>query len=196
MLDVGRGEGIGAAARGDLEAILGDRFSTSDSVRDIHGRDESAFDPVAPDAVAFPGSTEEVVGIVRACVQHGIPIVPFGEGSSLEGHVLPVAGGLTVDLGGMDRVLEMSMEDLDCRVEAGVRRRALEERLGREGLFFPVDPGADASLGGMAATGASGLGRPATGRCARTCSGSRSCWPTGPCCVRAHAPGSPRPATT
>jgi D-lactate dehydrogenase (cytochrome) len=144
------------AARDELAALLGERFSTSPSVLGLHARDESRFAPREPDGVAFPASTEEVAGLVRIAASHGVPLIPWGAGSSLEGHVLPVSGGLTVDLSGMDRVLEVNAADLDCRVQAGVTRLALERKLGQDGLFFAVDPGADATLGGMAATAASG----------------------------------------
>jgi len=147
---------IPAAATEELEALLGERLSASSSILDLHGRDESRFAPRPPDAVAFPHSTDEVAGILRICGRHSVPVIPWGAGSSLEGHVLPVEGGLTVDLSGMDRVIEVNAEDLDCRVQAGVGRIALEKALGRDGLFFAVDPGADATLGGMAATAASG----------------------------------------
>jgi len=139
-----------------LGELLGDRFATSPSILGLHARDESRFAPREPDAVAFAHTTEEVAAVLRTCNEHGVPVIPWGAGSSLEGHVLPVHGGLALDLTGMDRVLEVNAEDLDCRVEAGVNRLALEKRLGQDGLFFAVDPGADATLGGMAATAASG----------------------------------------
>jgi D-lactate dehydrogenase (cytochrome) len=144
------------AAREDLTALLGERFSSSPSVLGLHARDESRFAPRAPDAVAFPETTEEVAAIVRIAARESVPLIPWGAGSSLEGHVLAVAGGLTLDLTRMDRVLEVNAADLDCRVQAGVTRLALERALGQDGLFFAVDPGADATLGGMAATAASG----------------------------------------
>jgi D-lactate dehydrogenase (cytochrome) len=144
------------AAIDALGTLLGDRLSTSDSDRDVHGRDESSFPPAAPDAVAYPRSTEEVSAIVRTCSDHGVPVVAFGTGSSLEGHVLAVEGGVAVDTSLMDAILRVSIEDLDATVQPGVTRTALEKRVGQEGAFFSVDPGADASLGGMAATGASG----------------------------------------
>jgi D-lactate dehydrogenase (cytochrome) len=140
----------------ELQALLGERYSTSSSVLDLHAADESRFAPRAPDAVVFPESTTEVAEIVRICARDGTPVIPWGTGSSLEGHVLPVHGGITLDLSRMDRILDVSAENLDCRVQAGVTRLALERRLGGDGLFFAVDPGADASLGGMAATAASG----------------------------------------
>lgn len=140
----------------ELEAALGDRFSVSESVLDNHGRDESWFPPVRPWAVALPESTAEVQLVVRACARHRVPMIAFGAGSSLEGHVLPVSGGLTLDLTGMNRIRAIHTEDFDVVVEAGVTRLQLERALGEHGLFFPVDPGADATLGGMVATGASG----------------------------------------
>ena len=144
------------AAATALGELLGERFATSPSMVGLHSRDESRFAPREPDAVAFAHSTEEVAAILRICSEHGVPVVPFGAGSSLEGHVLPVQGGVSLDLTAMDAVLELNAEDLDCRVQAGVHRIALEKRLGQDGLFFAVDPGADATLGGMAATAASG----------------------------------------
>jgi len=140
----------------DLRAALGDRISTAAAVRAQHGRDESYHAVAAPDAVAFPRSTEEVAAVVRACAAHRVPIVPFGTGTALEGGVAALGGGVCIDLSGLDRIVRVSAEDLDCTVEAGVTRKRLNEHLRDTGLFFPVDPGADASLGGMAATRASG----------------------------------------
>ena len=145
-----------AAASRELRALLGDRFSTAAAVREHHSRDESWHPPQAPDGVCFPVSTAEVVEIVKICAALRVPIIPFGAGTSLEGHVLAPHGGLTVDLSRMDRILAIHAEDLDATVEAGVTRLALNRRLADHGLFFPVDPGADAALGGMAATRASG----------------------------------------
>ena len=139
-----------------LRALLRHRLSTSPSVLDVHGRDESSFAPALPDAVAFPQSTEEVAAVVRACAEHAVPVIPFGTGSSLEGHILATHGGVSVDTSLMDRIVRVSVADLDATVQPGVRRTVLEKRLGGDGLFFSVDPGADASLGGMAATSASG----------------------------------------
>ncbi len=139
-----------------LGAVVGDRVSTARAVRDQHGRDESFHPAHPPDAVVFPRTTEEVVGIVRACARHSAPIVPFGAGTSLEGHVHALEGGVCVAMGGMDRLLDLNAEDMDCRVEAGLTRVGLAMHLKATGLFFPVDPGADATLGGMVATGASG----------------------------------------
>ena len=139
-----------------LRGLLGDRVSTGDSVRDIHSRGESHHHPVRPDAVVFPTSTAEVQAIVRACAAAGCPMTAFGAGSSLEGHVIPLQHGVTIDLSRMNRVLRLSVEDLDVTVEAGVTRKQLEKHLQSSGLWFPLDPGADATIGGMAATRASG----------------------------------------
>lgn len=139
-----------------LHGVLGDRVSRSEDVRRHHGADEGWHLPVAPDAVVYPESTEEVAAIVRACADHRVPVIPYGAGTSLEGGVAATRGGISLDLNGMDRVVEVNDADLDCTVEAGVRRIALNEHLGPRGLFFPIDPGADATIGGMAATRASG----------------------------------------
>ncbi|HYF60908.1 MAG TPA: FAD-linked oxidase C-terminal domain-containing protein [Burkholderiaceae bacterium] len=139
-----------------LRARFGDRFSTAMAVREHHGRDESPFPVTPPDAVVFAESTEDVVDVVLACREHRVPIIPFGVGSSLEGHLLAVQGGVCVDLSRMNRVLSVAGEDLLCTVQAGVTRKQLNTEIRDTGLFFPIDPGADASLGGMTATRASG----------------------------------------
>jgi D-lactate dehydrogenase (cytochrome) len=145
-----------AAVLAGLRAALGERVSTGESVRAQHGRDESAFAAAPPDAVAFPRSTEEVAAIARLCHAHGVPMIPYGVGSSVEGHVLAVRGGVSVDLGQMNEVVAVHAEDLDVVVQPGVTRKQLNDALKGTGLFFPLDPGADATIGGMAATRASG----------------------------------------
>ena len=140
----------------ELSALLERRLSTALAVREHHGKDLTYHAGAAPDAVAFPNSTEEVAAIVRICARHKVPIVPYGTGTSLEGHIAALHGGVCIDLGGMNAVLDVNGEDMDCRVQAGVTRKALNDYLRDSGLFFPIDPGADASLGGMAATRASG----------------------------------------
>jgi D-lactate dehydrogenase (cytochrome) len=139
-----------------LRQLLGDRLTTSAAICERHGQDESYHPAHAPDAVAFPHSTDEVAAIVKLCARYQAPIIPFGTGTSLEGHVAALKGGVCVDLSQMNRVLRVGAEDLDVTVEAGVTRKQLNEYLRDTGLFFPIDPGADASLGGMAATRASG----------------------------------------
>ena len=139
-----------------LVRLLGDRLSTTTAVREHHGHDESGFKPEPPDAVAFARNSEEVSEIVKICAKHRIPVIAYGTGTAIEGHVQAVHGGLCIDMSGMDRIMEVNQEDMDCTVQAGVTRLQLERHLRDSGLFFPVDPGADASLGGMAATSASG----------------------------------------
>jgi D-lactate dehydrogenase (cytochrome) len=140
----------------ELRALLGERFSIAQAVREHHGRDESYFAPVPPEAVAFAQTTDEVARIVAVCRAHRVPIIPFGAGTSVEGHILAVRGGLSLDLSQMTRIVAVHGEDMDATVEAGVTRKQLNEHLRDSGLFFAVDPGAEATLGGMAATRASG----------------------------------------
>jgi D-lactate dehydrogenase (cytochrome) len=139
-----------------LRARFGDRLATSAAMREHHGRDESAFPAMPPDAVVFAQSTEDVVAVVELCNAYRIPLIAFGAGSSLEGHVLAVGGGICLDLSRMNQVLDLHPEDLTVTVQAGVTRKQLNTEIKDTGLFFPIDPGADATLGGMAATRASG----------------------------------------
>lgn len=139
-----------------LKFALGERVSTAEAIRLHHGRDESPFDPQLPDAVVFPQNTEEVQRVVMLCGEHGVPVIPYGNGSSLEGHLLAVQGGVSIDLSGMSRVLSINADDLTVTVEPGISRKQVNEALRDTGFFFPVDPGADATIGGMVATRASG----------------------------------------
>ena len=140
----------------ELGSFLGERLSRSKSDLVTHGASESYFPLTPPDAVAYPETTEEVAAIVRACAARGCPVVAWGTGTSLEGHALALQGGVSVDFSRMNRVLAVHPEDMDAVVQPGVTREALNTELRATGLFFPVDPGANASLGGMAATRASG----------------------------------------
>ena len=152
-----------------LRALFGDRFSDSAAICDHHGRAETFYPAMPPDAVVYPLSTEEVAAAVRFCNEQGIAITPYGTGTSLEGNFLAARGGLCIDLSRMDQVLRVSPEDLDCTVQAGVTRKQLNTELRDTGLFFPVDPGADASLGGMASTRPPARTLSATAPCARMC---------------------------
>jgi D-lactate dehydrogenase (cytochrome) len=145
-----------AAVTSILASRFGNRFSANETVRRQHAHSVTWGDVEAPDAVVFAQSTEEVAEIVRLCAAHRVPVVPFGTGTSLEGHVNAPYGGVCIDLSNMNRLLAVHAEDLDCVVEPGITRKALNEQLRDTGLFFPIDPGADASLGGMVSTRASG----------------------------------------
>jgi D-lactate dehydrogenase (cytochrome) len=140
----------------ELRQLLGTRATDSAAVREQHSHDESYHTPAAPDIVCFPNSTEEVSAIVRISAKHGLPVIPFGAGTSLEGHVNAIRGGITIDMREMNRVLRVSAEDMDATVEAGVTRLQLNKALRSLGVTFTVDPGADATIGGMTATRASG----------------------------------------
>ncbi|HEY6735455.1 MAG TPA: FAD-binding protein, partial [Roseiarcus sp.] len=145
-----------AALNSDLAARFGNRFTASEAIRQAHGHTLTWLKNEPPDAVVFAEDKEDVIDLTKLCARHDAPIVPFGIGSSLEGHVNAPAGGICVDLHDMNRVLEVHADDLDCVIEPGVTRKALNEHLRDQGVFFPIDPGADASLGGMASTRASG----------------------------------------
>ena len=155
-IDMPRNEEGIATALGVLKQKFGDRFHTGQAIRDQHAHTTTWIRPQAPDAVVFPRSTAEVSEIVKVCSTHKVPIIPFGTGTSLEGHVNAPAGGVSVDLTQMDAILAVNAEDLDCVVQPGVTREQLNTHLRDRGLFFPIDPGANASLGGMASTRASG----------------------------------------
>ncbi|MCX7567355.1 FAD-binding protein [Sulfitobacter sp. F26169L] len=148
-------EGI-SAALGILKQQFGERFHTGASIREQHAHTTTWIVNQPPDGVVFARSTQEVADVVKVCAAHKVPIIPFGTGTSLEGHVNAPAGGISIDVSEMDKVLEVNAGDLDCRVQPGVTRMALNTHLRDQGLFFPIDPGADASIGGMAATRASG----------------------------------------
>jgi D-lactate dehydrogenase (cytochrome) len=139
-----------------LKQLLGARASDATTVRDHHSHGESYHTPAPPDVVCFPETLEEVVEIVRIAARYRLPIVPFGAGTSLEGHVQALRGGVTIDVRDLNRIVRISVEDLDATVEAGVTRLQLNKALRNTGLMFPVDPGADATIGGMTATRASG----------------------------------------
>jgi len=139
-----------------LKQLLGARASDAAAIRDHHSHGESYHTPAPPDVVCFPRTTGEVADVLRIGAAHGLPIVPFGAGTSLEGHVNAIHGGISIDLREMNRIVRVSAEDLDATVEAGVTRMQLNKALANTGLQFPVDPGADATIGGMAATRASG----------------------------------------
>jgi D-lactate dehydrogenase (cytochrome) len=145
-----------AALTSDLAAKFGNKLVTSDAVRTQHGHTTTWIANAPPDAVLFAETREDVIDAVRVCAAHDAPVIPFGVGSSLEGHVNALHGGLSIDVSRMNQVVAVHAEDLDCVVEPGITRKALNSHLRDSGLFFPIDPGADASIGGMAATRASG----------------------------------------
>ena len=140
----------------ELIKLLKDRFSTSQSTRENYARGEDTYDPILSQAVVFPESNEEVSNILRLCNNHKVPVVPFGTGTSLEGNVVGNEKGITISLEKMNKILKVNPEDFDCRVQANVTREQLNEYLRENGIFFPIDPGANAAIGGMASTSASG----------------------------------------
>ena len=139
-----------------LQSRFGARCSTAQAVREQHGRDESIFEVPPPSAVVFAESTQDVADAVKLAAQYKVPVIPFGVGSSLEGHLLAVQGGISIDVSRMDQVLSINAEDLTVTVQPGITRMGVNNAVKSEGLFFPIDPGADASIGGMTATRASG----------------------------------------
>ena len=146
-----------AAVIAEARKFLGERITTNTGLRDHHSHGQDTQPPVLPDAVAFIETTEEVSRLLAICHQHNVPVTPYGAGTSLEGHVTPVRGGISLDLSRMTAVLSVSQEDMDCRVQAGVTREQLNTYLRDTGLFFPVDPGTSVcTIGGMSATRASG----------------------------------------
>ena len=147
---------LSEAARTQLSQTLGDRLSLSKSDLALHGRSETHFPTLPPDAVAYPETAEEVSAIMRICSAHGVPVIGWGTGTGLEGHTSAVRGGVSVDFSRMNKVLDIHSDDMDVVIQPGVTREQLNEELRATGLFFPVDPGANASLGGMASTRASG----------------------------------------
>lgn len=151
-----RNEAIDPSIIEELRQRFGEQLSTSMAVRVQHGKDESYHAPCAPDAVVFARSTDDVADAVKICAAHKVPVIPYGTGTSLEGQVTALYGGVSIDLNQMNRVLRVGVEDLDVTVEPGVTRKQLNEYLRDTGLFFPIDPGANASIGGMTATRASG----------------------------------------
>ena len=140
----------------DISLLLGDRISFAEVVRSNYSKGEDIFDPVLPDAVVFPNSTEEVSSILKICNKYKIPVIPFGAGTSLEGQVVGIEKGITMSMENMNKILEVNPDDFDCMVQTYVTRIKLNEYLKDQGVFFPIDPGADATIGGMCSTSASG----------------------------------------
>ena len=156
-----------------LQQRFGAQLATSLALREQHGRDESVYNVPPPDAVVFAEGSEDVADLLKLATHYRVPVIPFGAGSSLEGHLLAVQGGISLDLNRMNQIVAVNAEDLTVTVQPGVTRKQLNEALRHDGLFFPIDPGADASIGGMCATRASGTTPCVTAPCARTCWRSR-----------------------
>ena len=144
------------ALQKELKDLLQDRFVTSDSVLNNFSKGEDAYDPVKPQAVVFPKTNEEVSSILKLCNKYNTPVVPYGTGTSLEGHAVGNDRGITLSLEKFDKIISVNASDFDCRVQANVTREQLNEHLKDKGVFFPIDPGANAAIGGMAACSASG----------------------------------------
>ena len=140
----------------ELKKILNGRFSQSESTRLNYSRGEDTYDPILSKAVVFPETNEEVSKILKLCNEHKVPVVPFGTGTSLEGNVVGNDKGITISLEKMNKILTVNTQDFDCRVQACVTREQLNDYLREDGVFFPIDPGANAAIGGMASTSASG----------------------------------------
>ncbi len=145
-----------AIALDQLGQLLGDRMSTSEAVRDHHSRDESWHEGQAPEAVCFANNADEASGIMQICTRYKIPVIPFGTGTGLEGGTVARRGGICIDISNMNSIIAINIQDMDCVVQPGMTRKQLDSYLREIGLFFTIDLGADASLGGMAATRASG----------------------------------------
>lgn len=175
----------------ELSALFVDRASFGQAIREQHGASESRYPMLLPGAVVFPHSTEEVVALVKLCCTHDVPVIPFGTGTCMEGQP-PLQGGVSVDMSRMDAILSVNVADGDCTVQAGVGRQALNQHLRDCALFFPIDPGADATIGGMASTRASGTNavRYGTMRSCRCASSRRTAVTSAPLGARA----SPQPA--
>ena len=156
ILEFGAPRAVPAAMLEALQAHFGARCSTALAVREQHGRDESVYDVPPPAVVVWCESTDDVVAVVRLADRHAVPVIPYGAGSSLEGHLLAVQGGVSIDLSRINAVISLQADDLSVTVQPGVTRMQLNEEIRHSGLFFPIDPGADASIGGMSATRASG----------------------------------------
>ena len=179
-----------------LKARFGANLSTALVVREQHGRDESSYSVPPPSAVVFAESTQDVADAVRLSGEHNMPVIPFAVGSSLEGHLLAVQGGISIDLNRMNKVLSINADDLTVTVQPGVTRKQLNEEVKSTGLFFPIDPGADASIGGMSATSPAAPTPYVTAPCAKTCSGLKSSRQTAASSAPARAQRKAVPVTT